>query len=390
MTTIALNGREYDFEIALIRRGYGPLEISLSNVLTVHIINDSYEPFPRMTMTVKDPNSTLIPYFAADNNSKIVFTVMVQEQYGENQILVEKSHMFNIERVKPINFSGENNTYEITAASEELVKWLNPISFSTETTNVSTTTSACNLLAKANIPFIRPLKESAYRKFYITDINTPVRDHVQRLLDYASLGGNGFYYTWYDMFENKLRVESTKNIMNNTKFQSYNTITIPSGDFGSSDIYCAKSVHHTNDISATQINTISRGIKEFELDFDAGELVQNKMEYVDIVNGSTLRKLDPTIDNTTNIASDVNFTQMATGHEWYKKIRKAVRTYNTVRLTMEGTVQRNIGDLVMLKSSETQQQTFGGVWMTMRTVDTYNFGAGKFDQQLVVSRMGKV
>lgn len=390
MTTITLNNRDYDFEVALIRRGYGPIELSLSNIGRISIINDSYEPFPRMTMVVKDPNSAVIPYFSADNNSKIVLTVKSQESYGDNIITVEKSHMFNIERVKPLNFSGETNSYEITAASEELVKWLNPISFSTETTNVSTTTSACNILAKAKIPFIRPLKESSERKFYITDVNTPVRDHVQRLLDFASLGGTGFYYTWFDMLENKLRIESTKNIMNNSRFQSYNTITIPSGEYGSNDTYSAKSVHHTNDVSASRINTISRGIREFEFDFDNGALKQNKMEYVDIVNGSTIRKLNPIIDNTVNIAADVNYTQKATGHEWYKEIRKAVRVYNNVTVTMEGTLQRNIGDLVILKSSESMQQTFGGVWMTMRTVDTFNFGAGKYDQQLVVSRMGKI
>lgn len=390
MTTISLNNREYNFEIVLIRRGYGPMEISLSNILNVSIVNDSYEPFPRMSMTIKDPNSTTIPYFSADNNCKIVFTVKVEERYGDNSIIVEKNHMFNIERIKPTNFSGENNTYEISAASEELSKWYNPVSFSTSNANVSTTTAACNLLAKADIAYTKPIKESSYRKFYITDINSPVRDHIQRLLDLASIGGNGFYYTWFDMFTNKLRIESTKNIMNNSRFQSYNTITIPSGDFGGSDLYSAKSVHHTNDVSASVINSISKGIKEFKFNFSDAEFTQNKMEYVDIVNGSTIRKLDPVIDNTTNISSDVNYTQEATGHNWYKEVRRAVKDYNTVSITLDGTIQRNIGDLVLLQSSESQQETFGGIWMTMRTIDIFNFGAGKFDQQLIISKMGNV
>jgi hypothetical protein len=81
---------------------------------------------------------------------------------------------------------------------------------------------------------------------------------------------------------------------------------------------------------------------------------------------------------------------MAAGHKWYEEIRKAVRNYSTVSAMLEGTIQRTVGDLVLFKSSESMQETFGGVWMTMRTVDMYNFGANKFDQQLIVSKMGKV
>lgn len=343
-----------------------------------------------MSMTVKDPSGTVIPYFTADNNSKIVFTVISTETYGNNEVKFEKSHLFNVERVKPTNFTGESNTYEITAASEYMRQWLNPISYSTESNNVSTTVAACNLLSKADIPFARPIKESSRRMFYCTDINTPVRDHVQRLLDFASLGGDGFYYTWYDMLENELRIDSTKNLINNGKFRSYNTITIPSADYGSNDIFCPKSIHHTNDVSATDINRIARGIKEFGFNFTKGQLTQKKMEYVDIKNGSTINQLDPVIDRNINIDADVNWTQKATGHTWYKDIRKAVRNYSTVSLLMEGTIQRNIGDLVLMKSSESLQQTFGGVWMTMRTIDTFNFGAEKYDQTIVVSKVGNV
>jgi hypothetical protein len=388
MFTYSLNNKEYEFEISLIKRDFGVLELSLSNVLNVTIINDSYEPFPRMTITIKDPNGSTIPYFKADNNSYIVFTVIANVLQGDTTNRIEKSHLFNIERVKPINFTGESNTYEISASSEYLRQWFNPISFSTESNNISVTVSAANILNKANIPFARPIKESSRRMFYCTDINTPVRDHVQRLLDFASLGGDGFYYTWYDMFENKLYIDSTKNLITNGKYNAYNIISIPSADFGANDIHSAKSIHHTNDVSASEINLISKGIKEFKFNFTKGQFDQHKMEYVDIKNGSTISQLAPVIGRNINIDSDVNYTQKATGHTWYKDIRSAIRNYTSVSLVMEGAIQRNIGDLVLMKSSESLQQTFGGVWMTMRTIDTFNFGAEKYDQTIVVSKVG--
>lgn len=389
MTPFTLNNRPYAFEIALIRRGYAPVELSLNNVMRVSIVNDSYEPFPRLKMVVKDPNGQVIPYFEADNNSKIVFTVSTSEKYGDEEYAVEKSHMYNVDRVKPLSMSGETNTYEISGVSELIEKWLNPVQFSSSG-SVSTTVSACNILAKANIPYVKPFKESSYKRFYIADVNTPVRDHVNRLLDYASFSGDGFYYTWYDMYTNELRIESTKGIMRNGKFQSFNTIAIPSGDYGASEAYTPKSVHHTNDISATVIDSISRGVREYNFDFKTGKFFECKMEYVDIKNGSTIQNLEPVIDNTIRIEKDTNYTQMATGHTWYSDIRKAVRNYNSVQLVIEGTIQRNIGDLVVLNSSESMQYTFSGVWMTMRTIDTFNFGAGKFDQTITVSKVGKL
>lgn len=390
MNQYTLNDKTFLFEVALIRRGYGPIELALNNIMRMVIINDAYEPFPRLTMTVKDPNSSVIPQFAADNNSKIVVTVMSNELYGDTEHLVKKSHMFNIDRVKPTSFTGENTAYEITAVSELLSKWLSPTSFSTGKDIISTTSAAGNLLIKAGIPYIAPIKESSNKQFFIADMNTPVRDHVQHLLDRASFTGDGFYYTWYDLYENKLRIESTKNIMRNSGFQSYNTITIPSGDYGSNDLYSSRSAHYTNDVSATKIDSISKGIKEFNFDFKTGKFYEKKMEYVDIVNSSTIQNLNPIIDNTINIDSDTNYAQMASGHRWYAEIRKSIRAYNTVALTLDGNIQRNIGDLVLLKSSASLTETFGGIWITMRTVDTYNFGAGKFDQDIIVCRTGKI
>lgn len=389
MTPFTLNDREYQIELALIRRGFGPIELSLSNVMRVAIINDSYEPFPRLIMTVKDPNGGVISYFSPDNNCKIIFTVMINERFGNNEHLIKKSHMFNIDNIKPLNLSGETNTYEIHAVSELITNWMNPVEFSTKNDNVSTTESAGNLLAKAGIPFIRPLKESTYKQFYITDINTPVRNHVSKLLDNASFNGDGFYYTWYDWVANKLIIESTKNIVMNSKLQPYNTITIPSGEYGASDMYSAKSVHFTNDVSATKINSISRGIREYRFDFINGKFIERKMEYIDIKNGSTITQLTPVIDNTINIESNINYTQQAASHDWFGEIRRAVRTYSGVSLKITGTLLRNIGDVVVLNSSEAEQKTFSGLWITMRIIDEFNFGTGKYDQDIIVSRVGK-
>lgn len=389
MTPFTLNGREYLFELALIRRGYSAIEISLNNVMRVSIVNDSYEPFPRMKLVVKDPNSQVVPYFEPDNNSKIVFTVVVSEKYGDEEYTIVKSHLYNIDKVKPLNMSGESNTYEISAVSELLEKWLNPVQYSSGRSQ-STTVSACEILAKTEIPYAKPIKESSHKRFYIADVNSTTRDHVNRLLDFASFSGDGFYYTWFDMITNKLYIESTKGLIKNGKFQPYNIIAIPSGEFGSGEVYTPKSVHHTNDVPATVIDSISRGIREFNFDFKAGGFFERKMEYVDIKNGSTIQNLEPVIDNTIRIDKDTNYTQMATGHDWYGEIRRAVRSYNTVQMVIEGTVQRGVGDLVILNSSESMKYTFGGVWMTMRSVDTFDFGAGKFDQTITVSRVGKV
>ncbi len=390
MITHTLNNREYRFEIALLRRGSGPVELNLTNIMNIIIVNDSYEPFPRMTLTVKDPTSTVIPYFMADSDSKIVFTVMSDERYGKGEHTTSKSHIFNIDHVKPLNFSGDNNTYEIHAVSEFISIWSNPISFSTETANISTTETAGNILAKANIPFVRPVSESSHKQFYVTDINTPLSDHIQRLLDFASFDRAGFYYTWYDMSANKLRIESTKNLMRNKDFHAYNIITISSGEYGSTETYTPKSVHYTNDISATALDSMAKGIKEFNFDFTKGKFFEKKMEFIDIKNSSTISSLDSVINKSINIDSDTNYTQMATGHNSYAKMRKYIRNANTVSLEMAGTLLRNIGDLVVLKSSDSLQETFGGLWITMRTIESFNFGTSKFDQTIIVSKVGKI
>lgn len=389
MTPFTLNGRQYNIELALIRRGYSPIELSLNNVMKVSIVNDSYEPFPRMIVVIKDPGGYVIPYYEPDNNSKILFTVEVAEKYGDEEYVIVKSHLYNVDRVKPLNLAGENNTYEISAVSAYIEKWLNPIQYSSSGSQ-STTVSVCDILAKANIPFAKPIKESSYKRFYVADINTPVRDHVTRLLDYASFSGDGFYYTWFDMITNTLYVESTKGLMKNGKFQPYNIIAISSGDYGASEAHTPKSVHHTNDVSATVIDSISRGVREFNFDFNSGNFFERKMEYIDIKNGSTIQNLEPVITNNIRIEKDTNYTQMATGHNWYGDIRKAVRNYNTVQMIIDGNIQRSIGDLVLINSSESMKYTFSGVWMTMRTVDTFNFGSEKYDQTITVSRVGKL
>jgi hypothetical protein len=385
-----LDSRDYTVALVLLRRDVGAQEIPLDHVMRISIVNDSYEPFPRMKLIIKDPSSRVIPLYSADNNSKIALTVQTLERYGDVEENHIKTHAFNIDRVKPLNFSGEDNTYEIDAVSEYITPWLNPIDFSSSGPNTSVTTLAGNLLVKAGIPMERPFKESPYQQFYVSDLQCPVRDHINRLLDFASIGGTGFYYTWYSQKDNVLKIESTKNIMSNAVIQPYNIFAIPSEGFGAEEYYTPLSIHHTNDVSATQMNTLSRGLREKNFDYKKGEFFERRMEYQDIVNGSTIRDLEPFIDNTTNIDADINYTQMANGHNWYKDIRKSVRSADTVSLIVKGSMQREIGDLILFKSSKSLQNTFGGFWMVMRMVDTYNFGANKFEQQLVVSKIGDV
>lgn len=384
-----LDNQDYRIEIVLLRRNVKVQELPLDHVLRMSIVNDCYEPFPRLKLVVKDPGGSVIPLYAADNNSVIAVTVQSIERYGDTEKPLVKKHAFNINRVKPTNFGGSANTYEIDAVSKHMDPWMNSIQFSTAGNNVSVTEAAGNILAKAGIPFVRPVKEASYRTFYVADVNSPVRDHVQRLLDFASIGGDGFYFTFYDRVNNELKIESTKNILKNVVLEPYNIFAIPSDDYGAEEYYVPISVHHTNDVSATRIDTISRGMREYNFDFDTGAFFEQRMEYIDIKNGSTSKKLNPVIDNTTNIEEDINYTQKATGHNWYGDIRNAVRTYNGMLVTVKGTMQRDIGDIALFRSSDSLQNTFGGFWMNARTVDTFDFGAGKYTQNIVMSRVGK-
>jgi len=390
MDICKLDSRDYQISLVLMRRGVGAQEIPLDHVMRMSIVNDSYEPFPRLKIIIKDPSSTVIPLYAPDNNSKVALTIWTLEKYGEVDRKIQKSHSFNIDRVKPLNFEGENNSYEINAVSEYITPWLNSIEFSSSGDSSSVTTLAGNILVKADIPMERPVKESSYKQFFIGDLQSSVKDHVNRLLDFASIGGSGFYYTWFNQIDNVLKIESTKNIMSNAPVYPYNVFTIASDGSGADEFLTPSMVHPTNDISATKMNTLSMGMREMNFDYENGKFVEERMEYVDIVNGSTIRELDPFIDNTLNIDSDVKYTQMSNGHEWYKDLRRSVRSSNTVMMKVKGSMEREIGDVVVFNTSLSLSNTFGGFWMIMRCVDTYNIGTSKFEQVIVVSKIGNV
>lgn len=390
MDACTLNNTTYQVGITLFRRNAGAQEIPIDHILKLTIINDSFEPFPRAKIIIKDPSSTVLPLYAADNNSVVGIKLQSQERYGDDVRTVTKVHAFNINRVKPLNFSGSDNTYEIDAVSEYITPWMNPINFSTGNSNVSVTDTACNMLARAKIPFTRPLKESAHKESFISDVNSPLRDHVNRLLDLASISGSGFYFPWYNIVKNKLAIESITNIVSNGVLQPYNVFAVASDGYGAEEYYTPTSIEYTNDVSATRINTISRGVKELNFSHIKGKFNERRMLYTDIAKGSTYNGLKPIIDNTTNNEEDINYTQFGSSHEWFSDIRKAVRTYNGVQIKIKGSPERNIGDLIIMKSQGSLKNTFDGLWMNMRTIEEYSFGSNKYDQTIIMSRVGKI
>lgn len=391
MENCTLNNATYQVAITLIRRDEGAQSIPIDHVIKLSIVNDSMEPFPRAKIVIKDPSSTVLPTYSPDNRSILAVKIIAQERHGDDVRTISKTHAFNINKVTPLNFAGNNNTYEIDAVSVFINQWMSPIVFSTGVVdNSSVTETACNMLAKAKIPFRRPSKESNYTCPYITDINSPLRDHVNKLLDDASIGGSGFYFPWWDMVNNELAIDSIVNILSNSTSKSYNVLSVASEDYGSSNFFTPTSIEYTNDISATKINSISRGIKEFNFDHLKGEFNEKRILYKDITNGSTYRGFEPVIDNTVNTDADINYTQFASSHNWFADIRNAVRTYNGALITIEGASERNIGDLIIMQSSKTLQNTFAGIWMNMRQIDEYNFGSNKFEQKIVMSRVGKL
>ena len=391
MDICTLNNSEFQVGITLIRRGGIAQEIPLDHVLKLSVINDSMEPFPRVEIIIKDPSSTVIPLYAADNNSAIGIKIIAQEKYGADVRTINKIHAFNINRVIPINFSGQSNTYKIEGVSEHYKAWMNPIKFSTgNAKNISVTETACNILARAKIPFTRPIKDSSYTSSFITDINSSVKEHINRLLDLASINGSGFYFPWYNQIENKLEIDSLTNIINNSTLQPYNIFSVPSEGFGSEDYYTPTSIEYTNDVTATKIDRLSKGIKEYKFDHLKGVFDTRRMLYTDITNGTSVTGFDSIIDNTSNTEEDINYVQFGQGHNWFANIRNAVRTYNGVMVKIRGAAERNIGDIIVMRSSPSLKATFSGLWMNMRTTDEYSFGTNKYDQTIIMSRIGKL
>ena len=101
-----LDSREYRIALILLRRNVGAQEIPLDHVMRLSVVNDSYEPFPRLKIIIKDPSGTVIPLYAPDNNSKVALTIETLERYGNVEKKFIKTHSFNIDRTKPLNFSG--------------------------------------------------------------------------------------------------------------------------------------------------------------------------------------------------------------------------------------------------------------------------------------------
>lgn len=391
MDICTLNNTDYQVGITLIRRDTVAQEIPLDHVLKLSVINDSFEPFPRIQLIIKDPNSTIIPLYEADNNSFVGIKMRAEEKYGPDIRTIDKIHAFVINRVKPLNFSGESNTYQIDAVSEYYKNWMNPVQFSTDgNASEPATDIACKLLARADIPYVPPVRHSKYKCSFISDINSSVSAHVNRLLDLAAVNGGGFYYTWFNQRENTLKIASTNDIAANSQIKPYNIMTVPTAEFGSEDYYTPTSIEYTNDQSATKVDRLSRGVNEIGFDHATGEFTERRMHYTDLVNGSTSPGFDPVIDNTTNTDDQINYAQLAGGRNWFGEVRNAVRTYNGAMITIRGSSEREIGDLIIMRSAESLKSTFAGLWMNMRTVDEYRFGVNKYDQKIIMSRIGKI
>lgn len=405
-------------EIAVQLFMYGldsPIRLKQQNVLEIQVVKDIEKYFSKVVITIKDQSNLFA--LKLDNTGKSgialkfkdhVFNYNSQGDLDGGQFDEDKIFDFTgiITEVEVISMDATSSTIKVTAYDTDYINF-NKITVFSSGANSDISNIIKMLLVSSGYEDIindSYMKPSNNKMFYITDVNTPLNEHISYLLNNIIDDNNGFAFLWKNTVDKQLRIVYSKEILKaGFDSTSDNIISITSAGASKTGDSVANTVKIYAESALPEMLSYFKSSNIISFDLIANRFVIKNSEKQSKENNNwTYDRLSKSYSNEKDltIAPNENFTRVdnvplakenkfiyhiSNKYEFVKNLRDGFLTHELIAVTVPGRAWRNPGELyVLLDESATTGGKLSGKWFCCKIVDI--IGSGKYEQVIFLCR----